>query len=556
MTSAEAPAVTETPRSREIAAVLVRHGLGYLVGALGLDRLVPFHRGLLGHPSRSAAYTRPEHVRMALEELGPTFVKLGQIASTRPDLLSPAYQRELARLQDHVPPEPSAAIRAVIASELGSPVEALFASFDDQPVAAASIGQAHAARLHDGTEVIVKVRRPDALERVEADLALIQRLAQTASGRWELAARYDVIGLAEEFADTLRAELDYVREGESAGRIAASFAGDPAVRIPRVYWETTGTRVLTLERLRGIKIDDLAALDAAGIDRVALATRSSEIILKMIFEDGFFHADPHPGNFFIEPNGRIGLIDFGMTGTVDDHTRGQLIDVLLALTGNDTSRLADAFLALGVARGHVDRVAFEHDLARLVTPYYSRTLGEISIGALLEEMLAIIRTHRLALPRNLALLVKTLIMSEGLATRLAPDFRLMSVLVPYARRMVTRRFSPRVWGPRIGSAAEDAARLGLALPRRLDHLLGALERGDLEIAMRPSGFDAIVGRFERLANRLVLGIIAAAFINGLAVLMAMYHPADWEAWAPFVFAVGFLFAAGLGAYLAWSIIRS
>lgn len=556
MIGAEAPPVTEMARSREIAGVLARHGLGYLIGTLGLDALVPFHRGLLGHPRRAQAYTRPEHVRMALEDLGPTFVKLGQIASTRADLLSPQYQRELARLQDQVPPAAGGAIRAVISSELGRSVEELFARFDDEPVAAASIGQAHAARLHDGSEVIVKVRRPGAVERIEADLALIHRLAETASRRWELADRYDVVGLADEFADTLRAELDYVREGESATRFAASFARDPAVRVPRVFWETTAGRVLTLERLHGIKIDDIAALDAAGIDRAALAARASGILMKMVFEDGFFHADPHAGNFFVEPDGRIGLIDFGMTGTVDDATRDRLVDVLLALTGSDTSRLVDAFLLLGVARARVDRNALEHDLARLIAPYYARALGEISISALLEEMLEVIRRHRLALPRNLALLVKTLIMSEGLATKLAPEFKLTSILVPYAQRMMTRRFSPGVWGPQLGRAAGDAAKLGLTLPRRVDHLLDALERGEIEIGMRPAGFEAIVGRFERLANRIVLGIIAAAFVNGLAVLMSIYHPSGWETWAPVVFAVGFFFAAGLGAYLAWSLTRS
>lgn len=547
---------SQTARSREIAGVLVRHGLGFLAGTLGLSRFVPFHRGLLGHPRRAIAYTRPEHVRMALEELGPTFVKLGQIVSTRADLLSPTFQHELARLQDHVAPAPSPAIREVIQSALGRSIEQLFAGFDDEPVAAASIGQVHAARLHDGTEVIVKVRRPRALERIEADLALIHRLAETASRRWELADRYDVVGLSEEFAETLRGELDYVREAESIERFAKTFADEPGVRIPRVFWETTASRVLTLERLRGIKIDDVAALDAAGIDRTALAARASGLLMKMVFEDGFFHADPHPGNFFVEPDGRIGLIDFGMTGRIDDATRDRLVDVLLALTGSDTARLVDVFLALGVARSRVDRTALERDLARLIAPYYARSLGEISLAELLEEMLAIIRQHHLTLPRDLALLAKTLIMSEGLATTLAPDFKLTSVLVPYAQRMLVRRFAPTVWGPQLGRALDDAARLGLTLPRRIDHLLDAIERGDIEIAMRPSGFDAIVGRFERLANRLVLGIIAAAFINALALLMSVYHPSGWETWVPIVFVFGFVLAAGLGAYLAWSILRS
>lgn len=547
---------SEATRLREISAVLARHGLGYLTVTLGLERVVPFHRGLLGHRRSAHAYTKPDHMRMAIEDLGPTFVKLGQIASTRADLLPPDYQRELALLQDHVPPEPTGAIRTVIASELGRPVEELFAWFEDQPLAAASIGQAHAARLHDGTEVVVKVRRPRAVERVEADLALLRRVALTASRRSQIAARYDVVGLVEEFADTLRAELDYVREGQSAERIAANFAGDPNVHIPRVFAAVSGARVLTLERLRGSKINAFAALEAAGIDRAALAARASRLLMKMVFEDGFFHADPHPGNFFVEPDGRIGLIDFGMTGTIDDRTQEQLIGVLMALTAGDTPRLVDAFLELGVAHTRIDRAAFQRDLAHVITPYYGRALGEISLSTVLQEMLAIIRTHHLALPRNLALLVKTLIMSEGLATELAPEFTLTSVLVPYAQRLLARRFLPGYWAPRLGGAAGDAARLGLTLPRRVDHLLGALERGDLEIGMRPMGFDAIVGRFERLANRIVLGVIAAAFINGLAMLMSIYHPPGWEAWAPVAFLVGFVFAAGLGVYLAWSILRS
>lgn len=554
MTAGAAP-VGQLTRSRQIAWVLARHGLGYFVGTLGLAPAIPFHRGLFGHRRRAEVYTRPEHVRMALEDLGPTFVKLGQIASTRPDLLSPAYQRELARLQDSVPAAPAAAIRAVVAGELGRPVQEVFASFDDEPIAAASIGQAHAARLHDGTEVIVKVRRPGAVEVVDADLALIRRLAETAVRRSELADRYDAVGLVEEFSDTLRAELDYTREAESARRFAASFADDPEVRIPRVFSEHSGERVLTLERLRGIKIDDVSALDAAGIDRTALAARASRMLMKMVFEDGFFHADPHPGNFFVEPDGRIGLMDFGMTGAIDDATRDRLADVLLALTAFDIPRLVDVLLSLGVAREHVDRASLERDLARLIGPYYARALGDISIADLLQEMLDVIRRHHLALPRGLALLAKTLIMSEGLATHLAPRFRLTTVLVPYAERMLATRFSPNVWGPRLARAAGDAARLGLTLPRRVDRLLDALERGDIEIRMRPAGFDEVVGRFERLANLIVLGILAAAIMNGLAVLMSIYHPAGWEAWVPVVFVVGFVFAVALGAYLAWAITR-
>ena len=550
---ADGPTTSQAARSREIVHVLLRHGLGFVVGALGLDSLVPFHRGLLGHPKRSEAYTRPEHVRMALEDLGPTFIKLGQIASTHADLLPPDYERQLARLQDGVPPAPTAAIRAVIEDELGTPVETAFASFEDEALAAASIGQAHAARLHDGTEVIVKVQRPGVAARIRSDLALIRSLANTASRRSELADRYDVVSIVDEFAATLLAELDYQREAERIARFSANFAGDPGVRIPGVFREVSAGRVLTLERLRGIRIDDLAALDAAGVDRTALAARTSTMLMKMVFEDGFFHADPHPGNLFVEPDGRIGLIDFGIAGTVDDATRDRLVDVLLALTSRDAARLGDAFVALGFARGRIDRIALERDLARLIEPYYERPLGDIAIGALLRETLEVIRRHRLVLPRELALLVKTLIMSEGVATHLAPEFKLMTILIPYAKRMAARRFSPEVLGPRLVGAAADSARLALGLPRRVDQLLGAVERGELQMGVRPAGFEPIVERLERSLDRVVLGIVAAAFINGLAVLVSVYHPAGWQAQAPVALLFGL--ATGVGAYLVRSVTR-
>ncbi len=543
-------------RGRQIAEVLGRHGLGYLVGMLGLERFVPFHHGLLGHPRRLEPYTRPEHIRMALEDLGAAWIKLGQILSTRADLLPPEYLAELAKLQDAAPPVPVEAVRAVIASELGRPPEEVFASFDPTPLAAASIGQAHAATLFDGTEVVVKVRRPGVVEQVEQDLELFLNLAAAASRRWELAEEYDLVGLAQEFAQTLRAELDYLREGRNAERFAQNFAGDPTVHIPRVFWETTTSRVLALERIRGIKINDLPALEAAGVNRSALAERAARILLKMVFEDGFFHADPHPGNFFVEPGGRIGLIDFGMVGTVDEPTQERLTALLLAVTSQDPDRLVEAFLDLGVARRRVDRASLREDLKHLTGRYYDRSLREIAVGPLLTDALAIVRRHRLHLPTNLALLLKTVMMAEGLAAQLDPDFRLTTVLVPYAERLMLRQYSPLRWARRLGTAGLEAAELGVELPRQLRRLVRELERGELQFGMRPEGFEPLMGRLERLANRLVLGMLASAFIVGLAVLMAAFHPPGTERLVGPAFGLGFVAAALLGAYLAWTILRS
>jgi ubiquinone biosynthesis protein len=538
-------------RTKQLTEILASHGLGYVISALGLERF----GNLAGALNRLPHQTRPEHVRSALDEMGATFIKLGQILSTRADLLPPEYQAELAKLQDHAMPEDSNAIKARVEQELGRPVETAFASFDHIPIAAASIGQVHAARLHDGTEVVVKVRRPGVVEQVEEDLEILEGLAVAAAEQWELAVRYDVVGLAQEFAQTLRAELDYTREAGNAERFARNFDRDPSVHIPRVFWETSTSRVLTLERICGVKINEPDAIDLNITDRATLAASATGVILKMIFEDGFFHADPHPGNFFIEPGGRLGLIDFGMVGYVDDPTRENLGELLIAITSKDNERLVDVLLELGVAQGRVERAQLRQDLDHLSSRYYGRPIGEISIGPLLTDVFAVVRKHHLHLPSNLALLLKTVVMAESSGALIDPHFHLTSSIVPYAEQMMVDQYSPRLLGRKMSRAALDFARLGSEMPQHLRRLVSEIERGGIEIGMRPEGFEPVVQRLERLTNRLVLGIVAAAFINGLAVLVSVYRPPGWERWGWAAFAVGFAAAVGLGIYLAWSILR-
>ena len=338
-------------RQAQIAEVLVRHGWGQLLEFFGLEGLVKFERLVGGGSGRS----RAKELRLAMEELGPTFVKLGQFLSTRADLLAPGYQAELSRLQDHASAVAPDVIDDIVGRELRGGADKVFASFDSLPLACASIGQAHAATLHDGTEVVVKVRRPGVVEQVDQDLEIIRNLAMRVSQRWDEAARWDIAGLADELGRTLRAEVDYLQEARNAERFAANFAADPAVQIPRVFCEATTSRVLTLERLRGMKITDVGALDAAGVDRPGLAEQTTRVVAKSVFDDGFFHGDPHPGNFFIQPSGRIGIIDFGRVGTLDDHLRSQLRRLLMAFARRDPDRLTGAFLAPGPTTGHIDR---------------------------------------------------------------------------------------------------------------------------------------------------------------------------------------------------------
>jgi ubiquinone biosynthesis protein len=542
-------------RYRQIAEVLTRHGLRWLRDASGLERFRPL-RFDLSEGDRAEPPTTAERVRLALEELGATFIKLGQFLSTRADLLPPEYQTELAKLQDSAPPFDSKMAKEMIEAELGQPTGALFASFDLEPLAAASIGQAHAATLRDGLEVIVKIRRPGVVEQVEEDLEILQNLASAMSRHWEFAAPYDVEGLAQEFAQTLRSELNYLQEARNAERFALNFAGDPKVHIPRVFWEMTTSRALTLERIRGVKVSDLDSLEANGIDRRAMAERGTEVILKMIFEDGFFHADLHPGNFFIEPDGRYGLIDFGMVGSVDERLQGRLAGLLLALAARNYDQIVDALLEMGVAASRIDRERLRRDLENLISPYYGRPLGEIALTPLLNDALAVVRRHRMRLPSNLALLLKTIIITEGLGARLDPDFCLLSVIEPYANRLLLNLYSPARWMRKLKRAGLDMAWLGAEAPQQLRRLIGAIERSGFEFGMRPESFEPLIKRLEHIANRIVLGILAAAFIAGLATLLSVYRPPGWENWAGVMFAVGFFFALALGIYLAWSILRS
>ena len=532
-------------RSKQIAGVLLSHGWNFLRN----------NEERIGATMSVAANARPLHLRLALEELGTTFIKLGQILSTRADLLPPEYLVELTKLQDSAPPVAFEEIHQAIIVELGQPIENVFAQFDPVPLAAASIGQAHAAILWDGTEVVVKIRRPGVVEQVNEDLEILRELAATASRHWNIADRYDLSGLVEEFSQTLRSELDYIREGHNAEKFAANFAGDPFVHVPRVFWTATTSRVLTLERIRGVKINDLNGLDEQGTDRRWLAQYATNVVLKMVCEDGFFHADPHPGNFFIEPQGAIGLIDFGMVGVLDEQTQGLLAELLIAINHQNADQLVDVFLDLGVTRKGIDRASVRRDIERLLSTYWGLPLGELKVATLLNDVYSVMRRHHLHLPSNLALLLKTVIMIEGVGVNLDPDFRLTNSLTPYTERLVLRQYSPFRWMRSFGRASLDLAKLGVEMPQHLRRIVTAAENGSLQIGMRPEGFDPVIDRLEGIANRIVLGVIAAAFINGLAVLVSIYRPPGWERWGWAVFAFGFVCALLLGLYLAWTILR-
>ncbi|RGE19030.1 AarF/ABC1/UbiB kinase family protein [Leucobacter sp. wl10] len=553
MTARPSGAGARRRRIRRIAAVLQRHGLGLAAGLLGLDGWIPFNRGVLGHAARDEPYTSPDHVRLALEELGPTFIKLGQLLSTRPDLLPPDYVRELAKLQDGAPADDWESIREVLREELGADPDEVFATFDPQPLAAASIGQAYAATRHDGTEVVVKVRRPGAVAQVTQDLEILQNLAQRAEQRWDQARQFNLPGLVDEFSRTLRAELDYLQEGRNAERFARDFADASDVAIPRVFWETTTSRVLTLQRMRGIRIDDLTALDAAAIDRPQLAHRGAHLILTMVFEHRFFHADPHPGNMFVHLEGSLALIDFGMVGQLDEEVAEQLADILLAFTRADADALTTAVLALSVTKDFADRDELRAAFASFLAQYRDRPVAEINLTRLLGEVLGLLRRHHLQLPQQTALLFKVLMMGEGLASHLDPEFDMMQALAPFSERIIRQRFSLHALAKRWAEASSDAGALLLELPRTLRQLRRVLDANGFAVHLRAQELEPLVSRAERIGNRMVAGLIAAALINGIGELVS--GNTGWRGRARVLIGTGASVIGALGGYLLWTTRR-
>ena len=503
-------------RRRQIAGVLVRRGWGYLLEASGLEHLTALEPHLEAHHHATA----PERLRLALEELGPTFIKLGQVLSTRADLLGPEFRVELAKLQDDAPHLASDVVREFVRTELGGEPESVFAAFDPDPLAAASIGQAHAAAMPDGTEVVVKIRRPGAMEQVELDLEILMNGALHASRRSEQMAEYDVVGIAEEFAQHCEpSSITCARAGTPSSSRRTS-------RTTRMFRsrgcsEHTTSQMITLERVRGIKITDLPALDEAGIDRRDLARHGTDVMAKMVFQDRFFHADPHPGNFFIQPGGRIGLIDFGMVGALDADLRDQLAMLMVALVRGNPDRLAAALLGLGAAGARVDRERLRDDLAELLNRYSGRGPGKLDFGTVSGEMLEIVRRHRLRPPRDLALLLRAFVMNEGMAEQLDPDFRLVEELRPYVYRHLIAELSPAALARRAGQAGVDLAELAVDFPEQLHRILELAASGGFEVHLRTAELEPLVTRVERLGNRIAAAVLAAAVVDGLVELSSI-----------------------------------
>lgn len=536
-------------RYREIARILARHGLHATAVRAGLGRWMPLGAAEIDRDGDEDV--RPELLVSAFEELGATFVKLGQLISTRPDVFPGDYCTAFAKLIDANNPVPFEDVAHVVHEDFGATVDELYGWFDREPLATASIGQAHRARLHDGRDVVVKVRKPGVVEAVHTDLELLRNLAGHLSRNSQMLSDMDLVGLVEEFGRSLRAELDYLTEARACEEIADNYRDRPGVHIPWIDWGTTTSRVLTMEELSGIRIDDVTALDAAGIDRPALADRAASTLMRMVFEDGVFHADPHAGNLFVEGDGTIGLIDFGNVGRIGPAMRGQFARMIVALVRQDADELVDALLEIAPPRGPLDRGLLRREVARLTGWLDRRALADVDIDQVANQIFEIVRHHRLSLPPEVVQLFRMLAIADGLGRKLHPEFDINSVITPYAVRLIEERLSPRRLAERLRDATISAAELGVDLPSHLRKLLDRVESGGMDVTIRAGEVDPLVARMERTGDRVVAALVVAAMITGGTNVLVAYKDRLGRLAGPLVALGGAALTAG-SAYLAWT----
>ncbi len=549
-------------RYYRIVTVLARHGFGPFLGSLHMDRHLSLPPAIFRQEARASSLTPAEHLRVALEELGPAFVKLGQILSTRPDLFPVPYIVELSKLQDSVPPQDWETVRAVLCDEYGRDPEQVFTEIDVVPLGSASLAQVHAATLPDGSQVVLKIQRPNITETVNADLDILTDLASLAQ-RTAWGHLYNPVEIVAQFGHTLHNELDYRREGLNADRFRSNFAGDKHLYIPNVYWDYCTPRVLVLERLHGIKSDDLAALDADGHNRSEIAEQAAGLIIKEIMIDGFFHADPHPGNFLIthgvstlegeSPFEVLGAMDFGMVGYVSKADRLNIIQAYAYIEKGDAMGLVRHLERMGAITAKVDLQELERDIDRMMNENRGMPFKYIKTQRLLEDAMQIASRYRITLPPDLWLLFKTVMMMDGLARKLAPDFDIFAAFTPHVRQVLADMRMPWVWGPTLLDDLESLAFAMKDIPSIAQGFLHDLLHGEAPFSFDIGANKQTLDRLDRLGTRISLSLLISAFILGLALLLPL---STGNRFAEILVIIGFVAAFALGVWLVFSILRS
>ena len=543
-------------RYRQILTVLIKYGFGDLLEMLKIDQYIEVGLQMIKRKRgvRVERLTRPQRLRMAFEELGPTYIKLGQILSTRPDLIPLEYIQELSKLQDAVPAFPFEEVCKVIESEFGRPPAEIFGQLDKMPLASASIGQVHRAILKDGDPVAVKCQRPGIRKTVEIDLEIMLHLATLAEHHIEELVLHQPVKIVEEFAHTLEREMDYKIEADNMERCARQFLKDPHVYIPKVYHETTTSRILTAEFVDGIKISDIKGLEAAGLDRKVITARGADLVLRQVFEYGFFHADPHPGNIFGLPGNVICLIDFGMVGVVDRQTRDDFVDLIDSIVNQNEVLASQVLLKLTYWEKEPDRRLVERQVADFMGRHLYKPLKEIELGKLLQQLFELVGDFKLRLPPDTFLMIKALGTVEGVGRMLDPDFDMVALAAPFIVKVKLERFKPE-------RIAEDVIELSARLleflrqfPKELVDLTHMIRQQKLSFKIEHRGLENMLATHDRISNRISFSILIAALIIGSALIVISETP-------PLFYGISligiFLFSAAaiMGIWLLVAILK-
>jgi len=530
-------------RLREISSVLIRHGLGDLVRRTGVGTALERAGQILhwGETGKSTEIEPQERFRRSLEELGPTFVKLGQVLSTRPDLLSPGWIAELERLHSDVAPISFDELLPQIERALGRSPFDVFADVEREPYAAASIAQVHRARLPSGLPVVLKVRRPGISAKIAADLRLLDHLANLIEHEMPEARRYAPVQVVAQFRRSLERELDLAVEARHVDRFARNFADDPHILIPKVYWDFTSSLMNVQEYVAGIRGTDLPAIAAANLDRKVLAARGCDAVLKMILVDGFFHADPHPGNVLYLADNRIALIDFGMVGHLSPVRRNQIVDLLTGIVGQDEQAMLEVLLDWTGEHG-VDEARLASDVAELAFDFADTQLKDVRIGVLLQRVAALLREHAILLPADLTLMFKALITLEGLGRQYDPEFRLVERVRPFLDRALSERYQPVVALRRGQATLASTFGLLTSVPRDLARLVKDARHGRMRVDLDLKRLDSFGERLHNTIDRMTIGIMTASLVIGSSIVMTVGG-------GPTLFGIPVLTLFGLVGYL-------
>lgn len=535
-------------RYRQIATVLIKYGFGWFVKQIHLHSSLPISKRIIESKFADELDLSTEvRMRRVLEELGPTFIKFGQILSTRPDFIPKPLFKELEKLQDEVPPFGNP--EDVIKRELGAPPEKLFASFEKKPVAAASVGQVHRAVLESGDIVAVKVQRPDIEKTVATDMEILADIAHLMEKHIPESRAYHPRAIVKEFARIMEDELDYTKEAQNLGKFYRNFSGDPMICIPKVYPGFSARRVLTMEFIDGVKASDVKKLEKMKIDRKKIAHIGAGAIMKEFLVDGFFHADPHPGNVLVTKDGRLSFIDFGIVGYVDGEMREMLERLFLSITRRDANGITKGFLDMGLVSSESDVAAFTEEITRIIDDYYGRSIGDVDVGLLINDIVTLARRYHVSLPAKFTTAFNALLISEGTGKTLDPEFKLINEAKPFAEKIAAEHMKPEYMIAYAMQRVSEYGELVRALPRRLNRILEKIDANGLEVTFTHRGLQKLRHELVHASNRISFSIIIAALIVSSSSMVA--NPT-----LSTLGTAGFFIAAVLGFWMVLSILRS